>query len=85
MNHIVFRPLSPNDTPTVGAWCVHTDGRMSWRGERTTGFAREAPNSDLDRATATTDATPPVVGMVLIRTCLPTLPRSRGAGTKERP
>jgi hypothetical protein len=100
MDHIDFRPLSPDGAPMAGTLRINTDGRMFWSGQRTTRFARipradllalvshlarEAPTCDAASAAAPTDATPPVVGMVPIRTCLPNLPRSRGAGTKERP
>ncbi len=100
MDYIDFRPLSPEGAPMAGTLRISADGRMSWNGPRATGFTRmpcagllalvshlahDAPTCDAAAAAAPTDATPPIVGMVPIRICLPNLPRSRGAGTKERP
>jgi len=97
MDYIDFRPVSPEGTGTLR---ITADGHLLWSGQKATEFAyipradllalishlaREAPLCDAAAAAAPTDATPPIVGMVPIRTYLPSLPRSRGAGTKERP
>jgi hypothetical protein len=99
MDHIDFCPLSPGGAPMAGKLRINGDGRLSWIGQQATEFARiqradfpalvshlasAAPTCDAASAAAPTDATPPIVGMVPIKTFLPNLPRSRGADTKER-
>ncbi len=94
MDYIDFLPLSPEGAPMPGTLRINTHGRVSWNGQRfpradlpvlVSHLACEPPTCDAATAAAPTNVTPPVVGMGPIRICLPNLPRSRGAGTKERP